>query len=126
MDEMDWIRLHEIDTSSSSVDPTAATTSHTNKQVSIKEKYIPAPTGAAAQSACPICQERFDTVWHEEAQEWVWMDAVRVAGRVFHASCHDEVSRAGGGGGRQRSATPDTVGVLGKRKAEVCLFSVWR
>lgn len=51
--------------------------------------------------------------WLDEAQEWVWTDAVRVGGRVFHASCYGE---AYGGVPTQGSAG----GVLGKRKAEVC------
>ncbi len=48
--------------------------------------------------------------WLDEAQEWVWTDAVRVGGRVFHGSCYREAYGNAGGGG-----------VLGKRKAEVCL-----
>lgn len=115
---MDWIRLREVDASSAAAD-TSSTTTAATKQVSVREKYIPAPTGAAANAACPICQEKFETVWHDEAQEWVWMDAVRVSGRVYHASCHDEVKRAGGAD-RGRSATPEAGNVL-KRKAEVDL-----
>lgn len=67
-----------------------------------------------ANSNCPICQEKFQTVWNDEAQEWVWMDAVRVGDKIYHASCHAEVSKDGSG--------PPSTGngaVLGKRKAEV-------
>ena len=45
---------------------------------------------------CPICQEKFENRWHDAAQEWVWMDAVKsggAKGRVYHASCYDEVRR---------------------------------
>ncbi|KAH0378783.1 hypothetical protein KCU92_g8523, partial [Aureobasidium melanogenum] len=122
IDEMEWIRLREVDASSAAVDSSSVTAT-TSKTVSVREKYIPAPTGAAANVACPICQEKFETEWHEDAQEWVWMDAVKVGGRVFHASCHDEVKRASGGD-RGRSTTPDGAGVLGKRKAEVDLASL--
>ena len=54
--------------------------------------------------------------WLDEAQEWVWTDAVKVGGgeRVFHASCHREAY----------GVMPERAGV--KRKAEVCcLFSLF-
>lgn len=44
------------------------------------------------------------------------MDAVQISGRIYHASCHAEASKDGGGT-PMRAATPDSV--LGKRKAEV-------
>jgi pre-mRNA cleavage complex 2 protein Pcf11 len=122
IDEMEWIRLREVDASSAAADTTSATTT-ISKPVSVREKYIPAPTGAAANATCPICQEKFEPEWHEDAQEWVWMDAIKVGGRVFHASCHDEVKRASGGD-RARSTTPDTASVLGKRKAEADLANL--
>ncbi|KAM7208437.1 hypothetical protein V8F20_001118 [Naviculisporaceae sp. PSN 640] len=85
---------------------------------------VPVPDGAerVTLSMCPICQESFEMKWFDE--EWVWMDAVKVGGRVYHASCHREAAAASSagngkaGGGR---STPDG-GVLGKRKAEVCSF----
>ncbi|KAK1827582.1 hypothetical protein QBC39DRAFT_420008 [Podospora conica] len=76
-----------------------------------KVQYLAVPDDAAGAAAvCPICQERFEMKWLDEAQEWVWMDAVRLGERVFHASCHREVAGEGPG--------PELV--LGKRKAEVC------
>lgn len=89
-----------------------------------------------ANSVCPICQERFETRWLDDAQEFVWPDAIRVAGRVYHASCHREATNdegfdgvglgiggAGAGGVHRYTvvnsrSTPEPV--LGKRKAEVC------
>lgn len=56
--------------------------------------------------------------WLDEAQEWVWTDALRVGGRVFHASCHREAYGAQAGMGQGQ-------GVLGKRKAEVRSDSVF-
>ena len=44
------------------------------------------------------------------------MDAVKVGARVYHASCHAEASKDGGGT-PMRAVTPDSI--LGKRKAEV-------
>lgn len=64
------------------------------------------------------------TKWLDEAQEWVWTDALRVGDRAYHASCYAEVTKDGGNtpmyGGRGARATPDRV--LGKRKAEVSLI----
>lgn len=80
-------------------------------------QYLAVPDDASrVNSVCPICQERFEMKWLDEAQEWVWMDAVKLGDRVFHASCHREVSGGGGTG-----TPPDGRGVLGKRKAEVSL-----
>ena len=44
------------------------------------------------------------------------MDAVKIGARVYHASCHAEASKDGGGT-PMRNSTPEPV--LGKRKAEV-------
>lgn len=116
-----------------------------------KNKYIPVPNEPALTNApCPICQEKFETSWNDEAQDFVWMDAIRVGARVYHASCHAEVKKDGGNtpiyqpaeakkeGGNtpvyrhaptevkrevtpmRRLSTPDSV--LGKRKAEVGSF----
>lgn len=116
VDDIDWIQLPTTDiTSSADAEGEAAklvANKAAERKKGPKDLWVPAPTGAAANVPCPICQERFEAVWHEEAQEWVWMDAKRVGGRVYHATCHEEVA-----GARGRSATPE-VGVLGKRKAE--------
>ena len=47
------------------------------------------------------------------------MDAVRIGGRVYHASCYADFKRDGSATPmpRERTATPDSV--LGKRKAQV-------
>ncbi|KAK3397216.1 hypothetical protein B0T20DRAFT_252128 [Sordaria brevicollis] len=90
------------------------------------KNYIPVPEDSAkVNNMCPICQERFEMKWLDEAQEWVWMDATKVGGRVYHASCHREVngtgagqdggvklengggSAGGGWGGRKRKAEDD-------------------
>ncbi|KAI9845655.1 MAG: hypothetical protein M1837_004629 [Sclerophora amabilis] len=82
-----------------------------------KKQWIPVPDDPSmANSSCPICQEKFETLWHDEAQEWVWMDAIKVGGRIYHASCHSEATKDGVGT-PVRGLTPDPQ-VLGKRKAE--------
>ena len=82
-----------------------------------KNKYLPVPNDTAIASLpCPICQEKFVTSWNDEAQDFVWMDAVKIGARVYHASCHAEVKKDGGNT-PLRTSTPDSV--LGKRKVGV-------
>jgi pre-mRNA cleavage complex 2 protein Pcf11 len=142
----DWIRTREaIDTdytahppdpSSLSLDPSTSTSSTHNRTSSsattaqgskantgasaatTKTPYLPVPEDSSrVNSTCPICQEKFEMKWLDEAQEWVWTDAVRVGGRVFHASCHAE---AYGQTSQSQQQSQSQQGVLGKRKAEVC------
>lgn len=72
------------------------------------------------RTVCPICQEELKYQWHEETEEFVFMDAKQVGGRIFHASCHAEASKdKAAGTPRSRAGTPD-VGAGGvKRKADV-------
>lgn len=123
VDEIDWIQTPvtvDIDyvpptsTDDSSDAPNHSNTSirNSHQQQKPKLQYIPVPDDSSrVNSICPICQERFEMKWLDEAQEWVWMDAVKIGDRVYHASCHREVA------GDRREGTPSD-GVLGKRKAE--------
>ena len=81
-----------------------------------KNKYIPVPSdNALASMPCPICQEKFEVSRNEEIQDFVWTDAVKIGGRIYHASCYADLKKDGGN--TPRISTPDSV--LGKRKAEV-------
>ena len=64
------------------------------------------------------------SVWHAKTSQPVWMDAVRIGDKYYHASCWNEVNAGmnvaprglavrNGSMGRERS-TPEPV--LGKRK----------
>jgi len=62
--------------------------------------------------------------WLDEAQDWVWMDAVSIGGRAYHASCHAEAAKDDDA--VYKRSTPEPTAVLGKRKAEVSfLVDVW-
>ncbi|OIW27562.1 hypothetical protein CONLIGDRAFT_633920 [Coniochaeta ligniaria NRRL 30616] len=86
-----------------------------------RQAYIPVPEDPKVNTVCPICQEKFEMKWLDEAQEWVWLDAVKVGDRAYHASCYGEATKGGVAGGNDRGTpargTPEPV--LGKRKAEV-------
>lgn len=85
-------------------------------QLPAKESYISVPSDPEANQPCPICQETFETGFNQEIQDWVWLDAMKVGNKVYHASCFADVQR-GASDTQERIATPDSV--LGKRKAEV-------
>lgn len=87
-----------------------------------QQQYLPVPEDSSrVNNTCPICQERFEMKWLDEAQEWVWTDAVMVGERVYHASCHREAA-----GSMAYSQRPTPERVLGKRKAEVSSLSYSR
>jgi pre-mRNA cleavage complex 2 protein Pcf11 len=69
-----------------------------------------------AKSICPIDHEGFKPVWLEEEQEFVWLDAIKVGGKIYHASCYEDAAKDKKDGLR---GTPEPV--LGKRKNEVRL-----
>lgn len=146
IDEMEWIRFRETvdreDDGPAEHEGTEAPEkggSGGNKLAENKTKFIKAPTDAAMSTrSCPICQENFETVWHDGVQEWVWMDAEVSNGRVYHASCRAEVAKdsneikGGNIAAIRRSVTPSIPGradsttpesVLGKRKAENSMAS---
>ncbi|KXJ96929.1 hypothetical protein Micbo1qcDRAFT_199683 [Microdochium bolleyi] len=91
-----------------------------------RKDWIPVPDDPVlANSVCPICQEKFEMRWLDDAQEFVWPDATHVGDRIYHASCHreatkDDVTMLPMHGGAR--ATPEPV--LGKRKAESELTSL--
>lgn len=117
MFSQEWIRSRETDPELAA--PTTETSSAANSaSTNPKLQYIPVPDDPIkASSVCPICQEKFEMKWLDEAQEFVWMDAKEVGGRIYHASCHAEATKDVGAA-KNRELTPDSV-VLGKRKAEV-------
>lgn len=82
-----------------------------------KLQYLPVPDDPA-NTVCPICQEKFEMIWLDEAQEFVWMDTKQVGDRFYHASCYAEATKDSGNSHIKRG-TPEPV--LGKRKAEVSL-----
>lgn len=137
--EREWIAYRENASSSntSGADDGASSGNGTptkDGKKKVKEFVVPVPTDISQQGAvCPVCQEKFDTKWHEEMQMPVWANAISVKGRVYHKTCYDEVvhnALGGGGGGamagvmgrgRGGSArnTPTPERVLGKRKLDV-------
>jgi pre-mRNA cleavage complex 2 protein Pcf11 len=65
---------------------------------------------------CRICMDEFKKDYIDE--QWVWLDAIKVGDRYYHASCYTEATKDAASS-RVNRATPEPV--LGKRKAEVGL-----
>lgn len=126
VDQADWIRNVETIDLDQTEDHEGASSANATVASKSQVQYIRVPDrDDKTNSICPICQEKFETKWLDEAQEWVWMDVLKVGGRAFHATCYAEVTKESIGsvplyGGSSR-ATPDRV--LGKRKAEVWILS---
>lgn len=123
--ELEWIKFRELDNANDEPDsypgvgnengPQGASKS-TTTQRETNEPYIKAPSDSSlVNQTCPICQERFEAVWHEATQDWVWPDAVRVGNRIFHASCYAEVNRDQA---QSLGKSGLDITILGKRKAE--------
>lgn len=112
VDQQEWVKSREaVD-----VDHVAAPEGADAQAGKVVEgpKYIHVPEpGSGINNTCPICQDRFENKWLDLAQDWVWLDAVLVRNRAFHASCLAEASKDRDGTPRR---TPEPV--LGKRKAE--------
>ena len=108
----DWIKSREVDEEHlATAKETAAANELAAAAKNPKLQWIPVPNDPVlAQSVCPICQEKFEMKWLDDAQEWGWIDAVQIGSRVYHATCHAEVKKDG--------ATPEPV--LRKRKNQVC------
>lgn len=127
VDEREWIASKEYEDDVGPVDTSGAPVNGASAAAKKKpQDFVRVPADPVLRSmACPIDQEPFKSEWSEEVQDFIWKDAVQVAGRYYHASCYAEVTkgRERDGvstpvGGMGRIATPDSV--LGKRKAEVC------
>ncbi|XDG03282.1 hypothetical protein ABKA04_002897 [Annulohypoxylon sp. FPYF3050] len=130
VDEVDWIKTRETidkDHVAPSTDSDAAGGGSAPKVP--KLQYIPVPDDPSlANSVCSICQEKFETRWLDDAQEFVWPDATKVGEKIYHASCYQEAFKDGGNNGGNTPSyargTPEPV--TGKRKAEDELTSAAR
>ncbi|KAJ5169084.1 uncharacterized protein N7482_004678 [Penicillium canariense] len=126
VDERDWIKSREVDDdqpvadAEATGDGGAGADGNASKQ-GPPQAWIRAPNDATLRNTpCPICQEKFESTWSEDVQDWIWQDAIKVGSRVYHASCYAEVTKDGpaprSSTPQARTGTPDSV--LGKRKAE--------
>jgi pre-mRNA cleavage complex 2 protein Pcf11 len=114
--EKEWISYTEVDETAPDQgnDGSSVTGSSAKTKKQTKDRYVSVPQDVTQQQVpCPICKEKFETQWNVEANDFVWMDALSVGGKVYHATCFEECSKAAG---IEMPSSPDSV--LGKRKAD--------
>ncbi|KAK9240331.1 hypothetical protein V1525DRAFT_395636 [Lipomyces kononenkoae] len=97
LDEESWIKFTDGDDSNESGGATDTSfesnangsTDSKRKREDVSSKYIPAPKDPnVINTPCPICKEKFKSVWNESAEDWVWMNAVKAEnGKIYHATC---------------------------------------
>ncbi|KAL2891379.1 hypothetical protein HOO65_010737 [Ceratocystis lukuohia] len=104
-DTKDWTISRE--TIDADIPEVTSTTNAAPKQPEIQYIPVPDPT-EGVNTTCSICADKFVNKWLDSAQEWVWLDTMRVGNKAYHASCYNEAFRS--------RNTPEPV--LGKRKAE--------
>lgn len=57
----------------------------------VRKQWVLAPSAASKKKQlCPICKSGFNTELSDEAEDWVWTDAVQIGDKIFHATCHAE------------------------------------
>ncbi|XP_063722683.1 pre-mRNA cleavage complex 2 protein Pcf11-like isoform X3 [Symsagittifera roscoffensis] len=57
---------------------------------------------------CKICREYFEQFWHVTAEEWHFLDAIRVEGKTVHFFCYKEFTD-GGNGPTNIPSTPRSI-----------------
>ncbi|WFD42721.1 hypothetical protein MPSI1_001370 [Malassezia psittaci] len=63
------------------------------QEQTLREKFantyviVPSDPDLAARP-CRICQERFQSEWSEDVEEWIWRNAMESDNGYVHASCH--------------------------------------
>jgi pre-mRNA cleavage complex 2 protein Pcf11 len=114
-----WSQLQEQD----GEEMTSISSPNSKAAKKAEEQFVPAPTDVSLlKLPCSICMEPFKSVWHDKSNQPVWMDAVKVGSKYFHASCFEDLNRgkvvspSGRKGRGMGTGTPDPV--LGKRKYE--------
>lgn len=100
----------------------------------LKKKYVFVPTNKHLESLpCPICREKFSSEWADDVEAWVWMNAIEVKNRIFHAICYAETEQSGGelikrilaqqdigvGSGNSRGSTPPVAAPVAVKAAPV-------
>ncbi|KAI1781140.1 hypothetical protein F4818DRAFT_398082 [Hypoxylon cercidicola] len=120
VDEVDWIKTRETIDKDHLIPPEvsdAAVGGSTQKVP--KTQYIPVPDDPSlANSVCSICQEKFETRWLDDAQEFVWLDTMKVGQKIYHATCYNEAYKDGGNTTAYTWNTGTPEPATGKRKAE--------
>ncbi|KAG4302162.1 hypothetical protein PCANB_001434 [Pneumocystis canis] len=124
-DEEDWIKYMHEDVSFVTAKSLENNSEEFKKyqEFNPDDSYVLMPTDPnVINEPCPICKEKFISVWNEEVEEWVWKNAISIENVIYHAVCLSEASATSQAFLResllestvQNEALTNTV--LGKRK----------
>ncbi|KIJ56625.1 hypothetical protein M422DRAFT_22777 [Sphaerobolus stellatus SS14] len=90
------------------------------EEAKLRQSHVLVPPGDETKVIqCPICKETLKPEFLEDDEDWAWKNAVRVQGRIYHATCHAETSTASSLASRlrhevaverSRSGTPELSG----------------
>ncbi|WFD25661.1 hypothetical protein MNAN1_000625 [Malassezia nana] len=89
-----WIRSgFDDDMHDATKDADEFTLEEPAQEKALREKvaasYVSVPLDAeVAARPCRICQEKFQSEWSEDVEEWIWRNAVLIDGVYYHASCY--------------------------------------
>ncbi|KAI5125017.1 hypothetical protein M0805_007441 [Coniferiporia weirii] len=63
------------------------------RETALRASVVVVPPGDEAKSiSCPVCKEALRSEFQEEEEEWVWRNAIQVKDKIYHATCHAEMS----------------------------------
>ncbi|KAF9476504.1 hypothetical protein BDN70DRAFT_882335 [Pholiota conissans] len=90
------------------------------REAKLRAQYVVVPAGDEAQLvSCPICKETLKSEFLEDDEEWVWKNAMKKDGKIYHATCFAEAITSTTLAARlrnekahgSRSATPEVASV---------------
>ena len=120
-----WVRGGFDDTADPVSEREAGAAGDVAREQELRNKFsksiVVVPTDAEVSArACPICKEKFQSVWSEEEEEWIWQNATEVDGTYYHASCYYSVKSMSETVSRSTGTPPvdSTANGTLKRKAE--------
>ncbi|KAF9268141.1 hypothetical protein L218DRAFT_954518 [Marasmius fiardii PR-910] len=86
------------------------------REAELRSQFVVVPAGDEAKTiSCPVCKEVLSPEFVEDDEEWVWKNAIKKEDRIYHATCHAEVSSTlvarlrTDVSSRSRSGTPERV-----------------
>lgn len=69
----------------------------------LESQYVEVPSDlVAAAQPCPVCQDKFESVWDEEKEKWIWRNSIQVGGKIYHVTCYKELCNPNSSKGRKR------------------------
>ena len=54
---------------------------------------VSCPVGDDRTGTCVVCGDKFEKFFDSDREEWMYRDAVRVNGRLYHPACQDDAER---------------------------------